>query len=298
MQYNLGLKQNTDMNSTSITHHTDTFSSQNGKTLFEQSWLPNKPKANVLIVHGLGEYSERYAHVAEYLNRRDYAVYTYDHLGHGKSDGIRAYIPSIDLYKNDLIEMITKIKEKSPDLPLFAIGHSMGGGVLAYTLATSTLPISGAITSAAALKPGDDISKFLIKISSFLGWIFPKLPTIKLDHTAISRDEKVVEKYNTDPMIFHKKLPARTGAQLLKAMKVTQKNAINIQLPILVLHGTEDRLTNIEGSKEFFARVSSKDKQLKLYEGLYHEIMNEPEQLQILEDMTTWLDNQLEKVSV
>lgn len=282
------------MNPKTTSHQNAHFESTKGLKLFEQSWIPDAPKANVLIVHGLGEYSSRYTHVAEFLNKKNYAVYTYDHLGHGKSEGTRAFIPSIDTYKDDLLRMIHKIKADSAELPLFVLGHSMGGGVLAYALATSTLPIAGVISSAAALKPGDDISPLLIKLSSFLGWAFPKLPTLKLDHTAISRDAEVVEKYNTDPMIFHGKIPARTGAQLMKAMKTIRKNASTIQTPILVLHGTADRLTNVEGSKEFFASISSTDKQLKLYEGLFHEIMNEPEQNEVLKDILDWLEKHVD----
>ncbi len=278
------------MNSDAITYQSNHFKSKSELMLFEQAWIPSKAKANVLIVHGLGEHSSRYAHVADFLNKKGYAVYAYDQLGHGKSEGVRAFIPSIDLYREDLIQMIHQIKQKSEDLPLFVLGHSMGGGLLAYSLATVTLAISGAISSCAALKPGDDISPLLIKLSSFLGWALPKLPTLKLEHESLSRDAKVVEAYNEDPLVFHQKIPARTGAQLMKAMKTAQKNAANVHLPILMLHGTDDRLTNVEGSKEFFARISSTDKQLKLYEGLYHEIMNEPEQIQVLTDIVEWLD--------
>ncbi len=278
---------------TTITHQSNTSLSTAGGNLFEQAWLPPQPKANIVLVHGLGEYAGRYAHVAAALNQQGLAVYAYDHLGHGKSDGAQAYIPSMEILRDDLVQFIEKVSKVSPDLPLFAIGHSMGGCVLAYSLVTRTLPLQGVIMSAAALKPGDDISPFLVKISSVLGALLPKLPTVKLDPTAISRDEEVVKNYETDPLIFHGKLPARTGAQMIKAMKTIMQKAATIHLPILVLHGTSDRLTNVEGSKEFFASISSKDKQLKLYENLYHEIMNEPEKDTVITDINTWLAKQL-----
>ncbi len=278
---------------TSTVHQTNTFTSTKGGSLFEQTWLPPLPKAKIVLVHGLGEYAGRYAHVAASLNQKGFAVYAYDHLGHGKSDGARAYIPSMDILRDDLVQFIEKVDKISPELPLFAIGHSMGGGVLAYSLVTRTLPLKGVVLSAAALKPGDDISPFLVKISSILGAILPKLPTLKLDPTAISRDEEVVKNYEADPLIFHHKLPARTGAQMMKAMKTIMAKAATVHLPILVLHGTADRLTNVEGSKEFFASISSKDKQLKLYENLYHEIMNEPEKEEVITDISTWLEKQL-----
>lgn len=279
--------------SNSNEYQTNTFASTAGSNLFEQAWLSPQPKAKVVLVHGLGEYAGRYTHVADALNQKGITVYAYDHLGHGKSDGARAYMPSIDILRDDLVQFIEKISKISPELPLFAIGHSMGGCVLAYSLVTRTLPLKGAILSAAALKPGDDISPFLVKISSVLGAILPKLPTVKLDPTAISRDEEVVKNYEADPLIFHDKLPARTGAQMIKAMKTIMQKAAAIQLPILVLHGTADRLTNVEGSKAFFANVTSKDKQLKLYENLYHEIMNEPEKEQVIADISDWLEKHL-----
>lgn len=267
-----------------------TLQSVTGVRLFEQEWLVEQPKANFLLVHGLGEHCARYAETAAFFNAQGYNIYTYDHIGHGNSPGKRAYVADIDFLKDDLIQKIKLIREASPNLPLFALGHSMGGGVLAYALASGNLDIDGAILSAAALKPGDDIPAFLVKIAGFLGKVAPKLPTVQLEVTALSRDPKVIEAYEADPLVFHKKVPARTGAQIFRAMKFIQENADKIRKPILILHGTADRLTNVEGSKELNHKLGAEDKTFKLYEGFYHEIMKEPGKEQVLEDIAEWLN--------
>lgn len=274
-----------------VKHQTGSFISQNGSKLFKQSWLVDSPKANLLLIHGLGEHSNRYIHIVDFFNQNNYNVYSYDHIGHGQSEGKRAYIKDANVMRSDLVQAVKDIKQESADLPLFALGHSMGGGILAYTLATAGLDIKSAVLSGAALKEGTDISPFLVKLSKILGSLTPKLPTVKLDSKMLSRDESVVKVYDEDPLVFHKAVPARTGSELLKMMKASHQNAQNVKLPILITHGKADTIANPEGSELFFEEVASEKKDLKIYDELYHEIMNEPEKEQVLGDMLAWLDS-------
>lgn len=278
------------MNASNVSHKTGYFKSEQGNKLFEQHWQTENPKANLLIVHGLGEHSTRYTHVAEALNAANVAVYAYDHYGHGQSEGKRAYIDSFDIYRADLEQMIDRVRSDSPSLPLFALAHSMGGEILVYTLATRRAKIDGAIISAASLVKGDDIADVMVKISKFLSWLAPKLPVLKLNSESISRDPKVVANYEADPLVFRGGIPARTGAELIRGMEVIQDNFESIHVPLLIMHGKADKLTNMKGSVLLYERAASQDKTLKLYDDLYHEILNEPEKEIVINDMVEWLN--------
>jgi acylglycerol lipase len=277
-----------------VRHNQGNFKAADGLSLFEQWWRPETgPKAAVAIVHGLAEHSSRYAHVAEHLARGGYAVDTFDLRGHGRSEGRRAFIRSFDEFLADLDLFLARVRSRHRRTPVFLLGHSMGGGITPLFVITRKPDISGLILSAGALKISDDISPLLIRMSGIVGRILPKLPTIKLDSSAISRDPEVVKHYDNDPLNYRGGTPARTGAEIVRATRRIQAQMEAITLPLLILHGTADRLTDIEGSKQLYARAASSDKTLKLYDGLYHEILNEPEKARVLEDIVQWLDAHL-----
>lgn len=272
-------------------HEKGNFTTSDEFQLFEQSWLPETdPKAVVVIIHGYAEHSSRYAHVAEYLVTAGYGVHSFDLRAHGKSDGKNTYINSFDEYLTDVDTFLSRVKEKHPGKKFFLLGHSMGGAISSYYTITRQPKLAGLMLSGPAVKISDDISPLLIKLSGVIAKIFPKLPTIKLDGTAISRDPKVVEKYDSDPLNYRGGIPARSGAELTRATMFIQEKMEDIRLPLLVMHGTADRLADPEGSKQIYARASSKDKTLKLYEGFYHEIFNEPEKERVFRDIVKWLN--------
>ena len=151
--------------------------------------------------------------------------------------------------------------------------------------------IRGVILSAPSVKISKDISPFLQKISSMLSKLFPKLPTIKLETSALSRDPEVLKRRDNDPLVYQGKILLRTWAEILRATKLIQAQMERISLPLLILHGTEDRFADVEGSKMLYAGVKERDKTLKLYEGLFHEIMNEPEKEQVLDDIVNWMND-------
>ena len=266
-----------------------TFTTADNFTVFEQTWKADTPRGIVLITHGIAEHSGRYDHVAQSLVAGGFSVIGFDLRGHGKSSGRRNYVNSFQEYLNDLQDVLTRAKKTYPDLPLFLFGHSMGGGIVALYTIERKPDVSGILLSAASVKVSDEISPLLQKLSGIISAIFPKLPVVKLESKDISKDPKVVEAYDTDPLNYRGGVLARTGAELLNSTKKISAHAAAISLPILIMHGSSDKLADISGSEMLFEKVSSKDKTLKLYDGLYHEILNEPEQDQVKADILSWL---------
>ncbi|MDZ7342197.1 MAG: lysophospholipase [candidate division KSB1 bacterium] len=279
----------------SPTQHEDgKFKTNDGLNLFEQRWQPSaEPKAVIIIIHGYAEHSGRYAHVAEYLVNHGYAVETFDLRSHGQSDGKNTFIRSFDEFLSDVDLFFKRVNERHPNQKLFLLGHSMGGLIASLFVVTRKPDVKGLILSGPSLKISDDISPLLVKLSSVIGKIVPRLPTIKLDGTAVSRDPEIVKKYDTDPLNYRGGIPARTGAEFNRATKMIQEQMEAIDLPLLIVHGTADRLADPAGSQQLYERAQSKDKTLKFYDGFYHEVMNEPEKERVLADIVAWLDGRL-----
>jgi alpha-beta hydrolase superfamily lysophospholipase len=272
-------------------HNEGTFVSKDDVKLFEQYWQPaNELKANIIIIQGLAEHSGRYVHVAEYLVNHGYAVATFDLRSHGQSDGKKTFIRSFDDFLSDVDLFLKRVRERHPNQKLFLLGHSMGGTITTLFALTRTPDVKGLILSSATLKLSDTISPFLVRISAVLGMLAPKLTTITIDSSAISRDPDVVKKYDTDPLVYRGGIPARTGAEFNRAIKLIQGQMELVTLPLLILAGTADRLSDPAGSQQLYERAQAKDKTLKLYEGFYHEILNEPEKEMVLSDIVRWLD--------
>lgn len=245
-------------------------------------------KANIIFLHGYTEHIGRYGWMIEQMNQAGINVFAYDHRGYGKSDGTRAYINRFGQYIDDLDVYINQLKK--PELPTFLMGHSMGSLIgVGYLVNHLEHHFAGFISSSGALKIDENISPFLRKISGIMSKIAPHLKTIKLDPNALSRDPKEVVKYFTDPAVYHGGTKARLGFEMLEAMKSAQNNFHKINIPVLILHGTEDKLADPLGSQWMYDKVSSTDKKLEYFEGLYHEIMNEPEKDDVIKVLITWI---------
>jgi alpha-beta hydrolase superfamily lysophospholipase len=274
-----------------VTQHVEgTFPGAAGGSVFWQSWTPESPKALVVIAHGLGEHSSRYGHVAARLNEAGYVVYALDHRGHGKTDGTPGNVDRMAYVRADLDTMLTHARGEHPGLPLFVLAHSWGGLVtLDYLVARGESGLAGLVLSSAAVDPavGTALER---RVAPLLSAIAPNLGVVPLDPTAVSRDPAEVKKYVEDPLNFHGKIRARTGAESLAAVARVAAGVGKLTLPVLVFHGTEDRLASPSGSKMIAERIGSKDKTLTLYDGLYHETLNEPERDAVLDDLVTWLD--------
>jgi len=274
-----------------------TFKTVDGVTLFERSWVLDEPKSVILICHGIAEHSGRYDHVARSLCSSGFAVVAFDLRGHGKSSGKRTYIDRFSDYLDDLGDVLDRVKKGYPKVPVFLLGHSMGGGIIALYAMERNPEVQGLLLSAPAAKVSEDLSPFLQKISGVLSAIAPKLPVLKLDNSFISKDPKVMEDYDNDPLNYRDKLLARTGSEILETTRKISAGCDAIDLPILIMHGKADKLTDISGSQMLYDKVSSQDKTLKLYDGLYHEILNEPEQDMVKADIIDWLDQHIQPLT-
>ncbi len=265
--------------------------STNGIELFTQNYLAENPKASLLLIHGLGEYSGRYTHVVNALNAAGVNVYTFDLRGHGHSTGERAFITDLDEYREDT-EVIYRSIPK--DLPFFVLGHSMGGLIAVHFLLSNIRnDVQGVILSGAALEVGTDISPLTQKIVRFLAKISPKIKTVKLDPNKISRDPETVKAYQTDPLIYRDGGKTGLAVALLDGIKQQQAKFKLFAYPVLVMHGQNDQITNPAGSKKLYEEATSADKTLKIWDGALHEIFNEINKSAIINYTVSWLKQRL-----
>lgn len=262
-----------------------------GITLTRASWPVHDARANILIVHGYAEYGYRYQRVAERLNERGYGVYAYDHRGHGKSPGTLGQIPSFNALIEDLAKMVEAVRsEIDPQKPLFIWGHSMGGLVTsAYTIRHQP-DVAGIVLTSPGVKSDDSVSAVLKLLAPIIAKVLPKMPVHELDPNGISRDEHEVKLYVEDPLVYHGKILAQTGHQLVETIKFVESNFHKIDIPVYVLHGTKDRLVSSRAGEAIYEGMSSSDKTLKLYDGGYHELFNDTIRDEFYEDLFFWLD--------
>lgn len=267
------------------------FAVPGGANLFEHRWRPGgEVRATVILVHGLKDHGARYSHAGEWFAARGYATYALDLRGHGESGGERFFVNSFDEYVEDLAVFVGRVRERETGKPMFLLGHSMGGAVASLFVLLRKPQLEGLILSAPALEPTRNVSPVLILLSRVISRLFPRAPVTKVDVKALSHLPEVIEAARKDPLSNERPAPARTGYEILRAMRRIREQAHEMELPLLVMHGTEDHLTNPRGSQHLFKLAGSEDKELKLYEGFYHEILNETEQERVLEDITRWLD--------
>ena len=272
-------------------HDEGTFSTPDSLTIYHQSWLPDvRPKAVVLLLHGLAEHSGRYAHVANTLTVSGYAVHTLDLRGHGKSDGKRTYVRSYGEYQADILQFRKLIEQQHPDRSLFVLGHSMGGNLALGHVLDRQAGVRGLVLSAPALVAGTSLSPAKIRLAKLVGRVAPGLRPEALSSDAISRDRAVVEAYRADPLVFNGKITAGVAAALLRAMDTFPSRYAELTLPILLQHGTADALADISGTRALEKAAANAKVTSHYYDGLYHEIFNEPEQAAVLGDTVAWLD--------
>lgn len=261
-----------------------------GVALAWQAWLPDDdPKAVVILSHGLAEHSGRYAHVAACLVRHGYGVYALDHRGHGRSQGRRAQIDRMAYVVEDLHTFVGLVRSEQPAKPQFLLGHSVGGAVAVNYALEHPDELAGLVLSAPAVVI-ENAPAVQVRVGKILSAIAPGFPLLALDGTAVSRDTAVVHAYDTDPLNYRGKIPVRTLAELVDTAEQVPDRLGDLRLPILLLQGTADRLVPLSASRLVHDRVSSPDRTLRLYEGLYHEVFNEPERDQVLADLCDWLE--------
>lgn len=259
-----------------------------GAEIYWQAWLPvGAPRAVVVIAHGIGEHSGRYEHVAARLTAAGFAAYALDHRGHGRSSGPRAMIDRMDHAVTDVDSLVTLAASGQASRPVYLLGHSMGGAIaLAYALRHQER-LRGLLLSSAAASTDTASSAAWLEAKALAA---VTLTVGVMDPGLISRDPAVVRAYREDPLVYHGKLPARTVVEVIDTIDRFAGELLMLRLPLLVMAGTADRIVPYAGSCMVYDRVGSPDRTLRLYEGLYHELFNEPERRVVLGDVVAWLD--------
>ena len=262
--------------------------------MYHQSWLPEgKPKAAVILAHGLAEHSGRYMNVVNHLTSRDFAMYGLDHIGHGQSEGTRVYVRQFSDYTDTFASYVEQVRATYPTVPLFLYAHSVGALIAALFLFDHAVALSGVVFSGPCVKVPSNVSATTVFLAKALSRIVPKLGLSPVDASGVSRDPAEVQAYLDDPLVYNGKTTARLASELMKAMQRVSAEASRITLPALIVHGGEDKIIDPDGSQMLHAILGSQDKTLTIYDGLFHEIHNEPEHPQVLSDISAWLEQRL-----
>jgi alpha-beta hydrolase superfamily lysophospholipase len=271
-----------------------TFDGLGGVRIVYDVWMPETPpKAVVVLAHGLGEHARRYDHVTQRLGEAGLVTYALDHRGHGRSGGKRVVVRDIAEFTADFDTLVGIAKREHPGLKCIVLGHSMGGGIVFAYGVERPDNYDLMVLSAPAVAAQDLVNPLVAFAAKGLGVIAPGLPVQELDFTAISRDPEVVAAYVNDPLVYHGKVPAGLGRALLQVGETMPRRAPALTTPLLVVHGTDDRLIPVDGSRRLIQCVGSTDVELKEYPGLYHEVFNEPERNQVLDDVVNWITKRL-----
>ena len=275
-------------------HFETSWKAHDGLEVFAQGWEPTvlQPKGVVCLVHGLGEHTSRYAHVAEAFSREGLILFGPDLRGHGRSSGKRGHINSIEDFMTVIDQLLEQARNRYPNLPIILYGHSLGGVlVLHYTLLRKP-NIKGVIATSSGLRTALEDQKVKVLLAKVLGSVAPSVTIPSgLDPKTISRDEKVIQAYINDPLV-HDQMSFGFGKIMIGVTSWTLAHASEFPLPLLLMHGKEDHLTFSAGSSEFAAPLKERCT-LVLWDGAYHELHNEPEKAEVFKTMALWMDARL-----
>ncbi|MBF6213071.1 lysophospholipase [Nocardia puris] len=261
--------------------------------IFWRAWLPEgAARAVIVLVHGVAEHSGRYEHVGKFFADNGFAVYALDHPGHGKSSGDKANIGSLDGSADNVARLLTIAGREHPGVPRFLLAHSMGSLITLRLATRGPVDVAGIVLSAPPLdiSAGNAVQRLLAPV---LTRLTPNLGVLKLDSSHISRDPAVVAAYDADPLVYRGMLPARTATEILEGTQSVKRNLSKLTAPVLVQHGTADALAAPSSTDLIERGAGSKDLTALRYDGLYHEIFNEPEQEKVLADALAWLESHI-----
>lgn len=260
-----------------------------GETIYAKCWQPEgEVKAVVVLAHGLGEHINRYNHVGAFFAAQGIALIGNDHHGHGKTTGKRGHVQSFDLLLDEIDILRAEAEKRFPAKPVFIYGHSMGGCIVIDYLVKRQPKVAGVISTDGAIQLAFEPNAFILAVGKLMRRIFPAFTqSNQLDVTALSRDTAVVEAYKTDPLV-HAMLSSELGLSLLERGKALRQFSGAVSAPTLLMHGTADRIIAYQGS-ENFARQAQGDVTYKAWEGLFHEIHNEPEKAEVLQYAVDWM---------
>ena len=272
-----------------MTYIEETVTAGDGLRLYVRRREVANARAEILVAHGFGEHSGRYGPLTEHLILHNYSVTSYDHRGHGLSDGLPGHVESFDEYDDDLEKIITSVRTRSQSRRLFLIGHSMGGLIALRYVARKSSALAGAIISAPLIEVAVPVPAHKLMIARVGARLAPRLRlNNEINPANLSRDPEVGRAYATDPLV-NRKVSTKWFAEATRAMQEVAEWALRITTPILVMHGTEDKLASVDATKRLFERIGSSDKELVIYPGFYHELFNEPEKQEVFKRVTEWL---------
>jgi len=271
-----------------------TFKGVGGLNIFTRSWHPeSNVRGIVVLVHGFNSHSGYYSWVAEQFAANRLAAYALDLRGRGKSEGERFYVEKFADYVHDLHTFVKIAKSEQPGVPVFLLGHSAGGVVACVYTLEHQAELTGLICENFAHEvPAPD---FVLTVLKGLSHVAPHAHSISLKNEHFSRDPKVVEAMNNDPLIAHESQPVETMAEMVRADERLKKEFPLITLPVLILHGSEDKVTKPSGSRRFYEMAGSSDKTLKIYEGHYHDLLSDIGKEAVLSDIQHWIDDRISK---
>jgi lysophospholipase len=271
---------------------TGAFQTPDNLNIYTIQWLPDgEPKAVVIIVHGIGEHSGRYQHVAEALVNAGYAVYSHDHRGHGKSDGKRVQVTSHLQFMNDLRQYFDLIRAEHDNKKIFILGHSMGSVIsLQFTLQYQN-DLAGLVVTGTATDVGATVSSMLRNAANLLYRVLPHAPVgAPLSVTHLTNDKAMQALADKDMLNNKGWTPISIAKYIIETGEMIQENVHKLVLPILIMHGETDSIAPISGSQIVYERVGSTDKTLKTWANMQHEIMNEIDRKQVIDTIIDWLD--------
>jgi len=264
-----------------------------GLEMYGRAWTPaGKPKATVVLVHGHGEHTGRYEHVAAVLTKKGYALLGFDLRGHGKSGGKRGQTPSYQALLDDIGAFLKQAGERYPDLPCFLYGHSLGGNLVLNFALRRKPDLRGVIATSPWLKLAFEPPAAQVRLARLMNSFAPGFTQYcKLNTKGLSHDLAVVSAYENDPLV-HDFISARLFITVYESGLWALEHSAEFPLPLLLMHGGEDPIASVQASREFANKVGGKAT-LKIWAGMLHEIHNEPEKAQVFAVMLDWLDKHL-----
>lgn len=268
-----------------------------GQYLFCRYWEPSgTPKALIFVSHGAGEHCGRYDELAQMLKRLDMLVFAHDHVGHGQSEGERMVVSDFQVFVRDLLQHVNTVQKDYPEIPVFLLGHSMGGAISILAAAERQTHFSGMILiSPLILANPESASTLKVLAAKLLNFVLPNISLGRIDSSVLSRNKTEVDLYNSDPLICHAGVKVCFGIQLLNAVSRVERAMPRLTLPILLLQGSADRLCDSKGAYLLMESSPSQDKTLKMYEGAYHVLHKELPEVtnSVLYEINTWVSHRI-----
>ncbi len=263
-------------------------SAEDRAKLYSQLWLPEgHQKAGIILIHGIGDYCERYKNIAKYFIENNFVVYVFDLRGHGKSEGRRGHIKKYGLLLSDIDIIVKEFVKKNPDIPIFLYGQGVGGSLALNYCINYNKYITGAIVSSPWMKLIKNSNHLKLKLIYFLSWLFPlRYVNLNINSDYLTHSKGIVKQYQTDPLIL-KKVTASFFTETHKGCLNALSNRYKINVPVLLMHGRKDKISSYKSSKAFASNTNKFT--VKIWNGMYHELHNEPQNKEIFDFAKEWI---------